>query len=64
MSSSLLFLYSGDSQRREIEVLAEAILELGLRVTMEDLDSGDYHRILDAIELSDTVIHWPAPRGD
>lgn len=61
MKRSILLLHSGDSQRRQVVDLAAAIVELGSTVIMEDLDAGDYQRILDAVAQTDMVVHWPAP---
>jgi len=54
MSKSLLLLYSGDIERSRVSELAAAIGQLGSRVTVEDLASGDYDRILDAVVKADT----------
>lgn len=62
MSRSILLLHSGDSQRRQVADLAAAMAELGSKVVVEDLDRGDYERILDAVAQTEMVVHWPAPR--
>ena len=64
MSKSLLLLHSGDSERGRVEALATAMGGLGSRVTVEDLASGDYDRILAAVVEADTVVFWPAGSGD
>lgn len=64
MSSSILLLRSGDDGRGRVEELAAAMVHLGSRVAVEDLESGDYDRILDAVVQADTVIYWPPQAGD
>lgn len=64
MSTSLLLLHSGDSERGRVEELAAAIGRLGSKVAVEDLAAGDYDRILDAVEQADTVAFWPGESGD
>lgn len=60
MSTKILLLHSGEGERGRVEELAAAIVQLGSAATMEDLESGDYGRILDAVAEADTVIYWPA----
>jgi len=63
MSTNILLLHSGAGERRRVEELAAAIVKLGAKAAVEDLASGQYDRILDAVALADTVIHWPAQTG-
>ncbi len=60
MNQNILFLHAGESGRGRIDELAAAFAQLGTRVTVEDLSRCDYDRILDAVALADTVVHWPA----
>ena len=60
MSKSVLLLHSGDIERGRVVELAAAMDELGSKVTVADLASGDYDRILDAVVQADTVVFWPA----
>lgn len=64
MSATILLLHCGNSERGQLDELAAAIVLLGSRVTVEDLDSGDYDKILDAVGEADTVIYWPAQSTD
>jgi hypothetical protein len=64
MSANILLLHCGNGERGRVEELAAAIVLLGSRVAVEDLDSGDYDRILDAVGEADTVIYWPAQSTD
>lgn len=56
----MLLLHAGDGERGRVEELAAAMILLGSKVAVDDLDSGAYDRILDAVEQADTVIFWPA----
>ena len=60
MSTSLLLLHSGNSERARVDELAATLSRLGSKVTVEDLASGDYDKILDALVQADTVAYWPA----
>lgn len=60
MSTKLLLLHSGNSERGRLEELAAALSGLGSTVTLEDLAGGDYDKILDAVVEADTVVFWPA----
>lgn len=62
MSTSLLLLHAGNSERARIDELAATLSRLGSRVAVEDLASGDYDKILDALVQADTVVYWPAER--
>lgn len=64
MSANILLLHAGPGERRRVEELAAAIANLGSEVAVEDLASGQYDKILDAVARADTVIHWPAQSGD
>lgn len=64
MSATILLLHSGSGERGRVEELAAAMVQRGSRVAVEDLDSGDYDRILDAVGEADTVIYWPAQSTD
>jgi len=64
MSATILFLHSGNGERGQVDELAAAMVLLGSRVGVEDLDSGDYDRILDAVGEADTVIYWPTQSTD
>lgn len=64
MSTSILLLHAGNSERERVDELAAALCRLGSRVAVEDLANGDYDRILDAVVLADTVAYWPAKSGD
>jgi len=63
MSTNILLIHAGDGQRGRVEELAAAMVQLGSKVAVEDLDSGAYDRILDAVAQADTVIFWPAHSG-
>jgi len=64
VSATILLLHSGNGERGRIEEIAAAIVLLGSGVAVEDLDSGDYDRILDAVGKADTVIYWPTQSTD
>ncbi|MCX7168962.1 MAG: hypothetical protein NTY41_01375 [Proteobacteria bacterium] len=61
---NILLLHAGDDERDRVEELSAAIGRLGSNVAVENLASGDYDRILDAVARADTVIYWPAESGD
>ena len=64
MTTSILLLRSGDGERQRVEELAAAIVRLGSKVVVEDLEGGHYDRILDAVVQADTVIYWPGETLD
>ena len=64
MSTNILLLHAGDGERGRVKELAAAMVQLGSKVAVEDLDSGAYDRILDAVGEADTVIYWPAQSTD
>lgn len=63
MSSSLLLLHAGNSERVRLDELAAMLNRLGSTVVVEDLASGDYDKILDAVVQADTVVYWPKDKG-
>lgn len=63
MSTSLLLLHAGSSERARVDELAATLSRLGSRVAVEDLASGDYDRILDAVVQADTIAYWPKDKG-
>jgi len=63
MSASILLLHAGNSERGRIDELAATLSRLGSTVAVEDLASGDYDKILDAVAKADTVVYWPAQSG-
>lgn len=60
MSASIVLLHAGNSERGRVDKLAAALSGLGSTVVVEDLASGDYDKILDAVAQADTVAFWPA----
>ena len=60
MSASIVLLHAGNSERGRIEELAAALSGRGSTVVVEDLASGDYDKILDAVAQADSVAFWPA----
>lgn len=62
MSTSLLLLHSGNSERGRVDELAATLRRLGSTVAVEDLASADYDKVLDALIQADTVAYWPAAR--
>ena len=59
MSTNLLLLHAGNSELGAVKDLAAALSAQYITVTVEDLEKGDYDRILDAVARADTVVHWP-----
>lgn len=64
MSKNILLLHSGDHERGRIAELAAAMVQLGSKVAVADLESGEYDRILDAVDKADTVVYWPTQSGN
>ena len=60
MSTTILLLHAGNSERGRVDELAAALGEMGSTVVVEDLASGDYDQILDAVARADSVAFWPA----
>jgi len=60
MIARMLILLSGPDARHQVEELAASMARLVSSVAVEDLENGDYDRILDAVVEADTVICWPA----
>lgn len=59
MSATIVLLHSGNGEPGRVAELAAALGRLGSTVTVEDLASGDYDKILDAVARADTVAFWP-----
>lgn len=58
-SRNILVLYSGNEAPLVVAQLAEAIVRLGSTATVRKMSKGQYGNILDAVEISDTVVYWP-----
>ncbi len=55
----ILLLYSSKEEPAVVKQLAESITRLGSTTVSRTMCDGQYDKILDAVEIADTVVYWP-----
>jgi len=59
LSQHILVLYSSNDEPAVVRQLAESITRLGSTTVTRTMYDHQYDKILDAVEIADTVVYWP-----
>ena len=59
-SRKILVLHSSNDEPVVVTQLAKAITGHGSTAMVLKMSNGEYDKILDAVEIADTVIYWPS----